>query len=126
MLDVEIKTIDHKDQRYPTVGDWQELSPKSVSISVSNLKNWRMEAAVAVHELIEYLLCRHHSVPQVFVDDFDRRYEANRPKRDVSEPGDDPRAPYSREHCFATGIERLLIAEFGIKWTDYENAINSI
>jgi hypothetical protein len=37
----------------------------------------------------------------------------------VSEPGDDPRAPYYREHQFASGMERLMAAELGIDWQQY-------
>jgi hypothetical protein len=54
------------------------------------------------------------------VDDFD----FSCPK-DV-EPGDHPDAPYKREHCFATGIERLLAAELGVDWTAYEHTLDTL
>lgn len=126
MLDIKIATIPHQDQRYPTCGDWQSHFDTSIEIYVSDMNNWRMEACVAVHELVEALLCRHHEVDGMAVDVFDMQYEKNRPEGDHSEPGDDPGAPYRKEHCFATGIERLLVAELGLDWRTYENVINAL
>jgi len=46
-------------------------------------------------------------------------YERNRREGDLGEPGDDPRAPYYREHQFASGMERLMAAELGVDWQQY-------
>jgi hypothetical protein len=126
MLDIEIKTIEHKEQRYPTVGDWQQLPVGTVKINVSNMHNWRMELCVAIHELIEYALCKYHEVDEMAVDVFDMKYEHDRPEGDTSEPGDDPGSPYVSEHCFATGVERLLANELGLKWKVHEDVINAL
>ena len=45
---------------------------------------------------------------------------------DDDEPGDDPTAPYHREHCFATAVERMLIAALGVSWADYDQAVESL
>ena len=126
MLDIEVKTTPHHQQRYPTCGDWQQPADGVMRVTISDMQNWRMEFCVAVHELIEAALCQHNEVDAMAVDVFDMQYEKERSEGDVSEPGDDPAAPYHREHCFATGIERLLVAELGLNWQVYENVINSL
>src|SRR5271170_1479712 len=113
---IVIETIPHDKQRYETVGDWWIGSEGTIHIRVSDMKDWHKEAAVAVHELVEVLLCRDRGIAQVEVDDFDKAFEARREEGNTDEPGDDPQAPYQQEHCFATGIERLLCAEFGLDW----------
>ena len=104
-MKIVIETIPHNNQRYPTVGDWFYGANGDLFVKVSELGDWREEALVAVHELVEVLLCRHQGVTQDVVDKFDVEYEKNRPQDDVSEPGDAVEAPYRRQHCIATGVE---------------------
>jgi hypothetical protein len=59
------------------------------------------------------------------VDKFDRAYEAKRKPGDDSELGDDPRAPYHKQHVFAEKIERLLATELGVDWPDYDKEVSS-
>lgn len=143
-MDINIKTIPHKEHRYETVGDWwfeykdtslksytidsemNPLAPSSLEIRVSDLSNPLMEVCVAVHELIEVILCSHKGITQEQVDKFDKDFEANRQQNNFDEPGDSPLAPYKDQHCFATGIERLLVAELGIDWKKYEETINNL
>lgn len=134
MLRITISTIPHTEQRYPTVGDWiVDPTPNGldVHIRVSTLSDWRRELLVAVHELIEIsLLAAWKPDPidqiQKAVDDFDKAYEDNRPEGDLSEPGDDPAAPYQKEHFFATNIERLLAQALGQDWADYDHEVATL
>ncbi|HXI49013.1 MAG TPA: hypothetical protein VNH39_10525 [Steroidobacteraceae bacterium] len=123
---ITIEVIKHEDQRYPTVGDWLWPNEHNLLIRVSELGDWRKEAAVAVHELVEAILCKADGVAAAAVDAFDRAYEADRPPLDDSEPGDDPTAPYHRQHCFATAVERMLIAALGMPWAEYEQAVEAL
>jgi hypothetical protein len=117
-LKIEIKTISQKDQRYATVGDWF-FEADTWQIRVSKLGDWRMEFLVALHELVEMALCHYNSVSQAAVDTFDQTYESQ-----YGEPGDDPKAPYQKEHSIATGIERLIAVMLGIKWKEYDDVVN--
>ena len=126
-MKITIETIPHSEQRYPTVGDWQ-VTPDGIIIRVSKMSDERYCALVAVHELVEVLLCRQNSVSTQVVDDFDKTYE-NRvagTEYEYTEPGDHPQAPYKKEHCIATAVERLLCAELGVDWTAYDNEVNSL
>jgi len=130
-MKIVIETINHDEQRYPTVGDWYWQKEPEVTasgtranevlhIKVSALSDWRREALIAVHELVEVLLCKHEGITQESVDVFDKQFEATRPEENFDEPGDDPQAPYVKQHCTATGIERLLAAQLGVNWKEYE------
>ena len=118
-LNIEIKTIPHQDQRYDTCGDWL-IDGDNITILVSDLGDWRLEYLVADHEFREALLCRHRGISQKAVDDFDTAYQGE------GEPGDDPQAPYKREHFFATSIERLTAAELDVDWAEYEGKLNAL
>lgn len=137
-MKIAIETIPHDQHRYPTVGDWYFEKETSTTesglividevlhIKVSKLSDWRREALIAVHELVEVLICRHAGVTQESVDKFDKEFEAHRHPDDESEPGDEPSAPYVQQHCIATGIERLLSAALDVKWKEYEEELNSL
>lgn len=72
------------------------------------MPGWKYEALVAVHELVELLLCHDRKITMSEIDKFDLAYEKNRPAGDTSEPGNDPKSPYYEEHQFATKIEKIV------------------
>ena len=124
-MKVIIETIEHRTQRYPTVGDWF-YQEDTLHIKVSKMSNWRYEALVAIHELVEVLACQHDGITQEVVDEFDINYEKQRTAGDCSEPGDAIDAPYRKQHCLATGIERILAAEWGVNWAKYEDEVDGL
>jgi hypothetical protein len=124
-LRIVIETIDHSKQRYPTVGDWQIGKAGNLHITVSKMSDQRYEFLVAAHEMIEEYLAIHAGVSPKAVDRFDKAYEANCKPGDDSEPGDDPRAPYHKQHVFAEKVERLLAAELGVDWQAYDHEVSS-
>lgn len=123
---ITIETIAHNQQRYSTVGDWFFDEAGNLTIRVSQLSDWKREALVAVHELVEVLLCKEAGVSQAIVDKFDREFEEHRHPDNVDEPGDDPAAPYVKQHCIATGVERLLAAQLGVNWKEYEQELEAL
>jgi hypothetical protein len=44
----------------------------------------------------------------------------------AGEPGDHEHAPYRREHFFATNLERLLSAELGVDWFEYDRDVDAL
>jgi len=150
MLTIQIEQIAHADQRYPTVGDWyfsqvtpageHNLAPDRpilsliqsrealviLHIKASVLPDWKHTMLIAVHELVEVLLCINDGVSQEAVDKFDFKYERTRPAGDDSEPGDAVLAPYRNQHCYATAVERMLCAAFNLPWAEYESEIGSL
>lgn len=125
-MKITIETIPHDQHRYSTVGDWYFDDKGDLTIKVSQLSDWRRECLVAVHELVEVLICKHDGVSQESVDSFDKNFEAHRHPDNEDEPGDEPTAPYVKQHCIATGIERLLAANLGVNWKEYEQELNDL
>lgn len=131
-LRITIRAIPHSDQRYPTVGDWTfdevgDSDPKVIlHVKVSQLSDWRREFLVGIHEVIEAMLCKHDGVTQQQVDEFDMNFEANRKDGDESEPGDDAKAPYCRQHRIASAIEAMLAVQLGVHWSDYEDELSKL
>ena len=75
--------------------------------------------------MIEAYLALHAGVSSEAVDRFDRAYEAKRKPGDDSEPGDDPGAPYHKQHVLAEKIERLLARQLGVNWSAYDREVSS-
>lgn len=126
MLNIDIKTISHNQQRYETCGDYYGDAEKGLHFRVSSLDDCYSEFLIALHEQIEYFLCRIRGISNEAIDKFDIEFEANRIPEDESEPGDHIEAPYHNEHMFAIKIEKMVCEEFGINWNDYEQAIQSL
>ena len=129
-MNITIRTIDHKSQRYDTCGDWKFEENGDLTITVSLMDNWKYEMLVAFHELIEVLLCKDRNITDEQVMAFDRMFEEMRTKYPSivgdREPGNDPAAPYAREHQTATGMEHAMAAELGVDWSEYANKIISL
>ena len=121
-MKIYIETIPHDKQRYPTVGDYFIDPLKTLVIRVSNLSNRNREFLVALHELIEAKLVRNAGISIETIDQFDKEH----PGTEDYEPGDDPAAPYYREHQFAMSIERLMCWALGEDWNEYEKEVDSL
>ncbi len=121
--------------RYPTAGDWTIDPDHALVIVVADTGDWRYNLLIALHETVEAALCHHRGISEAAVTAFDKGHELQRriaaegmPADPYvsAEPGDHPAAPYRREHFFATSIERLMAAELGVDWAEYEAAIEAL
>lgn len=122
--EVVIRLIPHAEQRYNTIGDWEyDAEHEHLRISVSELRDWRMALAVAVHELVEAALCVEHEIPQFVVDSHDRSLLA---AGIMDEPGEHPLSPYYNEHLAATVVERLFCWQIGVHWPAYEAELEKL
>lgn len=127
MKRISIDVISADKMRYASAGDWRfEDNGDSLIIEVADLEDWRYNMLVAVHELVEVLICNHTGVTQEEVDQFDMQYEKDRKEGDDSEPGDNSKAPYREEHCLSCGVERILAAVLNVEWNLYEDAIEAL
>ena len=122
-----ISQVPHKKQRYETVGDW--IPGRPAQIRVSKMKDQRYVFLVALHEMIEYELCKMHGITDREVVAFDVNFEAER-RMNLhpldAEPGNHPKAPYRNEHAFATMIEMMVAQKLGVSWSDYEKKVLSL
>ncbi len=124
-----IKTIPHDQQRYESVGDWRYMDDGGLLITVSET-NAKYEFLVAVHELIEAMLCNFKGIKEEDVTDFDLNFESMREDYPVivgdKEPGDEDAAPYTHEHKMASQVENWLARSFGVDWAEYEKTLNGL
>lgn len=121
-----LKFIPHSEQRYETVGDWIVDPDGNHEIRVSDMGDERYNWLVAFHELAEFMLCLQRGIKQEDVDAFDKAFEDKREDGNCDEPGDDIKAPYRKEHFFATTVERALSAEMGVDWKSYDDTVMSL
>lgn len=103
MKAIDVQFIPEDEMRQSGLGDWwfeaDTLHIRAVEGEDAFL--------VALHELVEAVLCEAHGVSTKQVDDFDNLFDAEE-HEDHDEPGDDPRAPYRTEHRQAMLIEHLM------------------
>ncbi len=119
-MKINIRTIPHDKQRYETCGDYWTDSEGRIKIVVSDMGNDDYAFLVGLHEMVEYWLVKKRGINEQSITDFDIKFDGK------GEPGDDPEAPYQKEHNFATGIERLMCSELGIKWQDYDGTVGEL
>jgi len=102
-------------QRYDTCGDWYE-TPTGVRVVVSQMPREEYELLVAVHELVEWWLCKRDGITQETVDEWD----ASHP-----EGADGEGCPYGAQHRAAERVERVLAEVLGVDWDEYEEALDA-
>ena len=121
LMNIRILVIPHKEQPYNTAGMWDFMDDGTLEITVSALGNTDMENCIAIHEQVEAILCQKAGITSEAATEFDRKGEES-PSR-YSQPGDDPSAPYYREHLLATMVERTIADRLGVDWTSYEQKL---
>ena len=112
-------TIKHKDQNYNTVGDYGE-NKEFWWVHISKMDKWQYEAMVLIHELVEMILTKHRRINWDKITKFD----VNNPQ--LEEPGLNKKAPYHKEHLFATKIEKSLCCELNLDWNKYDEAVTKL
>lgn len=111
---ITIRTIPRDSGRYAKFdpewcGDWRSDGAGGILIEVSDAVPENERWLVAFHEMIEAELCLRAGVTEQMVDEFDFAFKGD------GEPGDDPKAPYRKQHRVATLLEDLMAREFGIE-----------
>lgn len=125
MREIHIQSIPHKKHRKGvgvTSGDW--FTKNNIDyIKVSKMSDPRYELLIAVHELIEKSICEQDGITVAMVDKFDYNWKEH---DGISEAGNDPNAPYHKQHRIAEIVERLLAVELGVDWNQYDKEVMSL
>lgn len=125
---IVVDFIPHNQQRYNTVGDWQFEAPNSVRgkvlhVRVSQTGNDKANAAIAIHEIIEALLCLFQGVSFADVDSYDFHNEGTAGTDCLS---DNPKSPYFSQHNDALAIEYLFSRLLDLDWREYDELIQAL
>ena len=106
--------------RNQDVGDWDEEG----NIKIARLGDYKMETCLAVHEIVEWTLCKSLGITDEVVTNFDADH-LTFIGHEHHESGDCPLSPYSVPHKTATMVERLVAFFLGVSWEDYGKVIDS-
>jgi hypothetical protein len=126
-MNIVIKTIPHDEQTYDTSGNWW-FDGDTLEIRVSKMGCEHYEFLVATHELHEAMLCHFRGITAKQVDNWDLAWKAPKGVKGpaIDEAGDDPKAPYYKEHRFGIAIERLVAHELNANWAEYDAAFDRL
>jgi hypothetical protein len=102
------------------MGDWTVDPAGMLHIKVTSTGDWRYDALLAIHELVEALLCRDKDISQDAVDQFDLNFSGK------GEPGDEQTAPYYQQHQEAFVIEHTLSFFLTVNFLQYCDQIDVI
>jgi hypothetical protein len=122
---INIETIPHEQQRYPTCGDYWIDPDGIIQVRVSEMNN-ASARAVIVHEIFELMGVIQTNIPIESIDAFDIEFEKNRQPGNLDEPGDQPDAPYHHLHRLATIAEMLWADGVGLNWKKHEANVNTL
>lgn len=137
-MEILISTIAHDEQPYDTCGNWEWMPDATLTVTISKLPDERYEFLVMLHEFVEAYLCRAAGVSGEAVTRFDVEWLERRKGHQAGsvealaaisgpeEPGDDPAAPYFKQHRTATLVEQLVAHELGVDWIAYSEAISQL
>lgn len=114
MPKITIESIPHKEQRYNTLGDWTYDTDGNITIKISEMPEPESFYLIAVHELIEAVLCWNSFITSEVVDYWDMAHP------DDIDPGGIKTAPYHKEHHSAHLMEQLLAGMMDYDWKDHE------
>ncbi len=131
VVGIEVHTIPHEKQRYDTCGDWRFRKvigeqKEILEVYVSEVIDSHAMHAIAIHEIVEALLCHYAGIEEKDVTAFDIAFEMKRAEGDNSEPGDSPDAPYREQHQAATSIEKLFAMASGLSWSSYQSTVDNL
>ncbi len=118
-MNITIKTIPSKEQRYRTLGDYWFDEQGNLEVRVTKLNDWRWEFLIALHELVEVALCKDRGITIKEIDEFDKDFEKELPEDNEEEPGEHVHCPYKMEHLFADSIEKQMACQLGLDWYNY-------
>ena len=117
---INVKIIDHKEQRYDTCGDWQFDADGTLNITVSRMPDTKYMQLIAIHEIIEAILCKFFRISEEDVDKWDLDHPNHK------EPGRLKNCPYGKQHMIATIIEQYIGSIMLIDWQEYEKAVEGL
>lgn len=106
-------------------GDWQRLEDGTILITVVEMPV-KSQIAVAIHELIEQILCEEDDVTDTKVTQHDAQFESERSVGKhplAAEAGADYRSPYRDQHLTAEYVERSVCYALRLPWQKHEHFV---
>lgn len=124
----KLKAQSPKKMRYLTIGDYFKAKD-GWDVVTADLGYSDYNFLILLHELIELYLTQKRGITEPKIKKFDEWFEREKTKgrfQNIIEAGFHPKAPYRREHVFATKIERLIAKELKVNWGKYYKTMDQI
>jgi hypothetical protein len=121
---IEINFLEPKAMRYITLGDYYDKDD-IYRIDIVKQIDDRYNLLILFHEIVEAILCEYRGIKEKDIMNFDLEWNKRLLKGEIleDEPGNQPGAPYYKEHRTAENFERLLAMELGCDWSKYEKEL---
>lgn len=118
-----------RSMRYCSVGDYHKHGG-IWSVDTADLRNKYYNFLIHLHELVELALVEKRGIKQTDIDRFDIQWEkdeaSGKHEKTYPEAGDDPAAPYHKEHMFALKFEKEMCRELGFDWKAYNKIVDEV
>jgi hypothetical protein len=124
-MKIIVQTVQHQNQRYNTVGDWffsKEFIDTVLIIRISDLGDDKLNALIAIHELVEAILCKFND-PEITGEQVDQ-FDMSHPE--LKEPGEALDCPYMIPHLVASDVEKMIADRLKVDWNLYEGRIREL
>lgn len=131
-MKIKFQRMEMGQMPFLTVGYWKFDQPKNkgtLYIQVIKLRDWRFEAAVWGHEIIEAFYCWLLGITTEQADEFDAMYERGYNDGSISkdkEAGHDRRCPYHWGHMMGVVWEHIWIPLTLASWSKYNDECNRV
>jgi hypothetical protein len=125
---MNINFKEHKEMRYPTLGDYY-VKNGVLNFDIVKQKESIYTKLILIHELIEQTLCEYLDIKIEDIDKHDLWFEEQIKLglfNENDEPGEHLLAPYRKEHLFSESIEKQVCEYLKIDFNTYNNAIKQI
>ena len=126
-MKINIETIPHGDQRYPTVGDYWDDENGVMQVRVSDMKDWRYEALVIIHELVEMFLTKHRGIRRTRDQRF--RHQIRTVARGTARlrrAGRSPARALSQRTFFRDQPGAAFLFRTGLDWFAYDRDVDAL
>ena len=120
-MKIRVNIVEPETQRYETSGDYFYNRKGYLIFRISKQKTRFLEKMQLIHELIEQTLCEYSAILHERIDEFDMNYDMK--NSTYQEPGDDPNAPYHKQHVLAKDVEKMICKQLNLNFDEYFNSI---
>lgn len=128
-MNMIFKTVTMKEQPFLTQGDWQTDKDGNMVSTIAECEDWRFWAIVAIHEMVEYFICKLRGVTIEDCNKFDAMYEEGYRSGKIpldKEAGYDKRCPYHRGHVWGDRFAWVLAKLLRVKIKDYNRYMDKL
>lgn len=126
MIPTIVSSVDLKDQRYETLGDYF-IKNGVRQFKITKTGNDLYDDLIFIHEFIEEVLTRNKGIKEEDILKFDLSFEEKEKLGLVTgEPGSAEDSPYRQEHIISEIVERMIANHLNVDFNKYNDKLYKI